>query len=91
MTEQEVLQDVLIGTKFLLSIYNTCCAECSNTALRNMLENQHKKVMEHNFKIFEKMRDAGYYPITPAPQKDVQQAITMHTQMQEKLKTKIEN
>lgn len=89
MTEQEILQDALIATKFLLSMYNNYGIECSNKPLRELLDKNHSEVSLHNFEIFEAMKKAGYYPVTDAQMKDVEQAIKMHTQMQQDLKKKI--
>jgi len=90
MTEQEILQDALIATKFLLSMNNSFGMECSNKPLRDLIEGQHKQISKHNFEIFEAMKKAGYYPVTVAPAKDVEQAIKMHTQMQQDLEDKLQ-
>jgi len=89
MTEQELLQDSLIATKFLLSMNNNFGMECSNKPLRDLIESQHKEISKHNFEIFEAMEKAGYYPVTVAPAKDVEQAIKMHSQMQQDLEEKL--
>ncbi|NCB48530.1 MAG: spore coat protein [Clostridia bacterium] len=89
MTEQEILQDALIATKFLLSMNNSFGMECSNKPLRDLIESQHKQISKHNFEIFESMKKAGYYPVTVAPAKDLEQAIKMHSQMQQDLEEKL--
>lgn len=85
MTEQEILQDTLVGQKFLLSMYNQFGLECSNPELRNLFNEQRSVVSEHNFEIFEVMRKKGLYPVTKAAAKDVDKAVLMHTQMQKEL------
>jgi len=90
MTEQEILQDALIATKFLLSMNSSFGMECSNKAIRDLIESQHKEISKSNFEIFEAMKKAGYYPVTVAPTKDVEQAIKMHSQMQQDLEDKLQ-
>jgi spore coat protein CotF len=85
MTEQEILQDALIGTKFLLSMYNQFGLECSNPELRNLFNEQRSMVSENNFKVFEVMKKKKLYPITKATITDVDKALQMHSQMQSDL------
>lgn len=90
MTEQEMLQDALIAHKFLMSMYNQFGMECSNLPLRKMLIEQYTEISNHNFDIFEVMKKEGFYPVTSAASKEVDQAIKMHEQMQEDLNLKLE-
>ncbi len=90
MSEQEILQDALIATKFLLNMNSSFGMECSNKPLRDLIESQHKDISKENFEIFEVMKAAGYYPVTPAPPKDVEQAVKMHCEMQTELEDKLE-
>lgn len=91
MTDQEILQDCLIAHKFMMSMYNQFGLECSNTELRKLFGELHGVASEHNFIIFKEMEKKGFYPVTPAKAQDIQQAITMHTQMGTELKKKIGN
>lgn len=90
MTEQEILQDVLVAHKFLMSMYNQFGMECSNLPLRKIFIEQYTEVSKHNFDIFEIMEKEGFYPVTSAASKEVTQAIKMQTQMQDDLDTKLE-
>lgn len=89
MTEQEILQDLLIAHKFLMSMYNQFGMECSNKPLRNLFLKHQAEVSEHNFNIFELMKKQGYYPVTEAASKEVNKAIKMHSQMQTDLDAKV--
>lgn len=89
LTEQEILQDVLIAQKFMLSMYSQFGLECSNPTLRNLFNDLSTVSSEENFKVFKMMHDKGFYPITIAQVKDVNQAVKMHTQMQTELETKL--
>ena len=89
LTEQEILQDVLIAQKFMLHMYCQFGLECSNENLRNLFNDLSKASSVHDFKVFKIMNDKGYYPTVTAQNKDVNQAIKMHTQMQTELETKL--
>ncbi len=89
LTEQEILQDVLIAQKFMLHMYCQFGLECSNPTLRNLFSDLSKASSEQDFKVFKIMNDKGFYPTTVAQTKDVNQAIKMHTQMQSELETKL--
>lgn len=89
LTEQEILQDVLIAQKFMLHMYCQFGLECSNENLRNLFNDLSKAPSVHDFKVFKIMNDKGYYPTVTVQNKDVNQAIKMHTQMQTELETKL--
>lgn len=89
LTEQEILQDILIAQKFMLNMYCQFGLECSNPALRNLFNDLSTISSEENFKVFKIMNDKGFYPMTIAQVKDVNQAVKMHTQMQNELETKL--
>lgn len=89
MTEKEVLQDLLIAHKFLLSMYNQFGLECSNKTIRNMFNLHHSTVSKHNFEVFTMMKDKGLYPVMEAEEQQINTAIEMHTEMQEELNKKV--
>lgn len=89
MTEQEILQDLLIAEKFLLSMYNQFGLECSNITLRNLLIEQYAEASKNNFKVFEIMKKQNLYPVTEAGEKEINQAVKMHDQMQMDLDSKL--
>ena len=88
MTEKEILQDLIIAEKFLLSMYNQFGLECSNKTLRNLFIQHHSEVSKHNFEIFTLMKDKGLYPVMEAEEQEINKAIDMHTQMQDELNQK---
>ena len=89
MTEQEILQDILIAQKFMLHMYCQFGLECSNPALRNLFNSLSEVASTHDFKIFKIMNEKGFYPKTPAQIKDLKQGIKMHTQMQTELENSL--
>lgn len=90
LTEQEILQDAIVAHKFLMHMYSQFGIECSNTELKKMFSDLGDIAGEHQLKIFEIMNEKGFYPTTQATQKDIKQALKMHTQMQSELENKIE-
>lgn len=86
MKEKEILQDLIIAHKFMLSMYNQFGLECSNKNLRNLFNKHHSEASRHNFEIFCMMKDRGLYPIMPAEQQEIDKAIEMHSTMQKELK-----
>lgn len=88
MTEKEILQDALIASKFMLSMYNQFGLECGEVELRNLFNKQRGVVSEHNYQIFTTMKEKGLYPITEAEEQNIEQAIKMHTEMQKELDKK---
>lgn len=89
MNEKEILQDILIAQKFLLSMYKQMGMECSTPALRDLCIKHYAKTSEYNFATFTEMEKKGYYPVTDAGTKEINQAIKMHTQMQTDLDNRI--
>lgn len=88
-TEQEILQDGLCATKYMMLMCTKNKIEGSTQKLRNLVEEMHKTASEHNFKIFEIMQDKNYYQVTPAEEKQIETAIECHEEMQEKLEEKL--
>lgn len=89
-TEQEILQDALVAHKFLMHMYSQFGIECSNLDMKKLYTELGNVAGNHQFKIFELMNEQGFYPTTPATQKDIKQAIKMHTQMQTELDSKLQ-
>ncbi len=87
-TEQEILQDGLCATKYLMQMCTKNQIEGSNKHLRTLFEQMHKTASEHNFKIFEMMQEKGYYKTMPTDEKQIQQKLAMHKDMQNKLENK---
>lgn len=89
LTEQEILEDSLIATKFLM--HNICKnqIEGSNNILRKILDENYKIASEHNFKIFEIMKQKSLYPVTYAQTHEIKEKIKIHKEMQKNLENKL--
>lgn len=73
MNEQELMHDLLASEKQVISAYSTGITETSCTNLRNTLVNNFKNAQDIQYKIFDTMRQKGWYPTKDASSSDVQQ------------------
>ncbi|WP_234121747.1 spore coat protein [Clostridium hydrogenum] len=73
LSEKEIMQDLLATEKQTISAYSTGITESSCENLRNTLLNNFKSSEEVQYKIFDSMKQKGWYPTKDAPDSDVQQ------------------
>lgn len=85
-TEKEMLQDLLATEKQVISSYSTGITESSCTNLRNTLLNNFRSAQDIQYKVFDAMKQRGWYPTKDAPDNEVQQAKNEATQMVSELK-----
>ncbi len=81
MNDKELTQDLLASEKQVISAYSTGITESSCMNLRNTLVDNFKNVQEVQYKVFDAMRQKGWYPTKDAPDNEVQQLKTESTQM----------
>jgi spore coat protein CotF len=81
MNDKELTQDLLATEKQVISAYSTGITESSCMNLRNTLVDNFKNVQEVQYKVFDTMRQKGWYPTKDAPDNEVQQLKTESTQM----------
>ncbi|MFL0196618.1 spore coat protein [Clostridium sp. WILCCON 0269] len=86
MDEKELMQDLLTSEKQVISAYSTGITEASCTNLRNTLVNNFKNAQDVQYKIFDTMRQKGWYPTSDAQASDVQQLKDQSNQMMSSLK-----
>ncbi len=80
-TEQELMDDLLASEKQVVSAYSTGITESSCPNLRNTLINNFKNVQDVQYKVFDSMKQKGWYQTKDAPDADVQQAKTKANQL----------
>lgn len=73
MTEKDFTEDALTSEKQLISSYSTGITESSCMNLRNVLANNFKSSEEMQYKIFDAMKQKGWYQTKDAPDNEVQQ------------------
>lgn len=73
-TEKELMQDLLTSEKQVISAYSTGITESSCENLRNTLVTNFEKAQDVQYKVFDSMRQKGWYPTKDAVDADVQQA-----------------
>lgn len=85
-TEKEIMQDLLVTEKQLISSYSTGITETSCTNLRSTLVNNFKSAQDIQYKVFDAMKQRGWYPTKDAPSNEVQQLKDEATQMVSELR-----
>lgn len=65
MREQDIVNDVLVGTKASINSYTHAIMECSNQQLRTTLQTLRDEAEQIQYQIFQIAEQKGYY--TPAP------------------------
>ncbi len=81
MNDKELAQDLLTSEKQVISAYSTGITESSCMNLRNTLVNNFKNAEEVQYKVFDVMKQKGWYATKDAPETDVQQLKTESAQM----------
>lgn len=86
MSEKDLMQDLLATEKQVISAYSTGITESSCENLRNTLMDNFKNNQTIQYKIFDAMKQKGWYPTKDAPDNEVQQLKNEATQMMSELK-----
>lgn len=73
MNDKELMQDLLTSEKQVISAYSTGITESSCVNLRNTLVDNFKRAEDVQYKIFDAMKQEGWYPTKDAPAEEVQQ------------------
>lgn len=74
MQDQDMVNDILSGTKASIGVYTTAITECSNQQLRSTLQTLRNEAEQLQYQIYQMAEQKGYY--TPAPtanQNDIQE------------------
>ncbi|MCT8975954.1 spore coat protein [Clostridium sp. CX1] len=74
MQEKDLMQDLLTSEKQVISAYSTGITEASCQNLRDTLVNNFKNVEDVQYKIFDAMKQKGWYATKDAPDADVTKA-----------------
>jgi len=86
MTEKDLMQDLLATEKQVISAYSTGITESSCQNLRNTLIDNFKNDQNIQYKLFDAMKQKGWYPTKDAPDNEVQQLKNEATQMMNELR-----
>lgn len=70
--DREIATSYLLNQKAAAKGYAGAVLECSNPDLRTFLENAFLNSSRHAYDIWQYMVAKGYYPLSPAPQGDIQ-------------------
>lgn len=86
MNEKELMHDLLTTEKANISAYSTGITESSCPNLRDTLINNFKNAQDVQYKVFDAMRQKGWYPTKDAPESEVTQLKNETNQMARELK-----
>lgn len=85
MNEKEMIEDLLATEKQVISAYSTGITETSCKNLRNTLVNNFKNVQDVQFRVFDSMKQKGWYSTKDAPTNDVTTLKNESTQLMKEL------
>ena len=74
MTEKDLLNDLLNQEKQMMASCALSIQEASCPNLRKLLTNQFNQICQDQYRVFDQMRQKGYYVPKDADDKDVQKA-----------------
>jgi spore coat protein F len=86
MTEKDLMMDLLATEKQSITAYSTGITESSCEHLRDTLLGNFKNNETTQYKIFQAMKQKGWYPTKDAADNEVQQLKDEATQMMNELK-----
>lgn len=74
MRDQDMVNDILAGTKASINSYTTAITECSNQTLRSTLQTLRNEAEQFQYQIYQMAEQKGWYmPAPQANQNDIQQ------------------
>ncbi|AVP55519.1 spore coat protein F [Clostridium tetani] len=86
LSEKDLMEDLLTTEKQIVSSYSTGITESSCQNLRSVLVNNFKKAEDTQYKVFDAMKQRGWYQTKDAPTNEVQQIKDKSVQMSQELK-----
>lgn len=86
MNEKELMQDLLTNEKQVISAYSTGITESSCQNLRSTLVTNFKNAENIQYKVFDAMRQKGWYPTKDAQDTEVTELKNESNQMARELK-----
>lgn len=86
LSEKDLMQDLLTSEKQVVSSYSTGITETSCENLRKTLLNNFNKTQDIQYKVFDAMRQKGWYTTKDAQASDVQQLKDESNKMMNELK-----
>lgn len=85
LSQQDLINDLLISEKQICSAYNTSITETSCPNLRQHLTKSLVGCQKIQYKIFNAMEQRGWYQTKPAASQDVQNAKNKYNQIKSDL------
>ncbi len=74
MRDQDMVNDILSGTKASINTYTTAITECSSEELRSTLQTLRNEAEQLQYQLYQMAEQKGYYmPAPPASKSDIDQ------------------
>lgn len=86
LTEKDLMHDLLTTEKQIISGYSVGITESSCTNLRDTLINNFKSAQDVQYRVFDAMKQKGWYATKDAPDNEVQDIKNKSNQMMSELK-----
>lgn len=86
LTEKDLFQDLLATEKQVISGYSVGITESSCQNLRNTLVNNFKSAQDIQYKVFDAMKQKGWYTTKDAPDNEVQDLKNKSNQLMNEIK-----
>lgn len=86
MKEKDLMHDLLATEKQAISAYSTGITESSCQNLRNTLVDNFNKAQDVQYKVFDAMKQKGWYPTKDAATNEVTELKNQASQMMNELK-----
>lgn len=86
LNEKDMMTDLLATEKQVITAYSTGITESSCQNLRNTLVNNFKNAQDIQYKVFDAMKQKGWYQTKDAADQEVQQAKDRSNQLAGELK-----
>ncbi len=69
MRDQDMVNDILSGTKASINTYTTAITECSNEQLRSTLQTLRNEAEQLQYQLYQMAEQKGYYMAAPPANK----------------------
>ena len=91
LTEQDMMEDLLTGEKYLIGSYSTFIPEAVCPQLKHVLTDNFNGCVLNQTEIFDKMNQLGWYAAKNAPKPEIEAARQKYQQMKQNISAQCGN
>lgn len=85
LTDQDRMEDLLTGEKYLISAYSSFIPEATCQQLKSVLTDNFNGCVLAQTEIFDKMNQLGWYPVKSAPKPEIDAARQKFQQLKQQI------